>query len=740
MGPPDHGSRSPVKRVYNVGEQVTYTCNEGYTLDSRHTSRVRCFGDDIWQYDKPSCSVDIRGTLHDDLLYGYSPNQAPDTKSVNQTHTVVIFSGTVEQITDLTWQDSRLKWNSKYYGNIETLSVPGSSIWTPTLTLKRNADSKYQGLPKDVPIVISTDGTVTWRVETLTSTICNADPFFFPADTMECHICFSLSAIEQTIECGEGSSCDVWSPPQQEGEWNRKDKIFADGKKKSCFAVHLERIPLFHIATTVGPCVILVVLMTITFIMPIDKGDRISFGVTILLSMVVSLVFVTEVLPVKGALPFFATLIVVCMALMGLFLFFTMYIITLHDKEGSLSPMAKTFFFHYMAKFLLFGDLIEKEAASGEGETGPTGGKPAWHERANRVISADSVAKVDGEETTDNVCDDAAETDGKSTPTDVFDDMIMVEVDSQAHISDDMVKIDVETPADVSDEKTPADVFETTSSIPVDNVAEADAETPAGVYMDVAETDVETPAGVYMDVAETDVETPAGVYMDVAETDVETPAGVSMDVAETDVETPAGVSKYAAESGEETPAGVSKYAAESDEETSSDVSTYAAESGEETPAGVSKYAAESDEETSSDVSTYAAESGEETSADVSDDMAKVDREGPAAAAETAHQPCGPPTRLEAAVTAGFRDLIRIVKEEQTSYLRHQIRLMEELISIVKVQAVKTEQQMEDLTKAVKGDQEVSDYTLLTKVLDRLCLVLYVFSVAVAVPMTMYLGN
>ncbi|XP_035659354.1 5-hydroxytryptamine receptor 3A-like [Branchiostoma floridae] len=174
------------------------------------------------------------------------------------------------------------------------------------------------------------------------------------------------------MECREGSSCDVWSPPQQEGEWNRKDKVFANGTKQACFAVHLQRIPLFHIATTVAPCVILVVLMTITFVMPLDKGDRISFGVTIQLSMVVSLVFVTEVLPVKGALPFFATLIVVCMGMMGLFLFFTIYIISLHDKEGSLSPMAKTVFLRYMARFLLLGDLTEKEAASDDGEAGLT--------------------------------------------------------------------------------------------------------------------------------------------------------------------------------------------------------------------------------------------------------------------------------------------------------------------------------------------------------------------------------
>eukprot|EP00058_Branchiostoma_floridae_P012572 XP_002598060.1 hypothetical protein BRAFLDRAFT_85725 [Branchiostoma floridae] len=507
LGPPNYGHRTPLKRYYNVGDRVAYTCNVGYSLKPGAPTDVRCTDGGLWQYDKPSCSVDMKGRLEKELLDVYNANQAPgtetgpdtmtetetdsktdnmpeadsktDTMTETETDTltesktdtltkaeskpdtmtetesktgtvsetdsktntitatesntdtmteietktttakrsrsVIRFNGSVGQIVDLdekkelliasvvidfTWQDSRLKWEPEYYGNIRNLTVPGSSIWNPAFTLKMNADPLYQGLPKDVPILISTDGTVTWRVETLTSTICDANPFFFPADTMECHICFSVfSAVEQTIECGIGSgtSCDVWSPPQDEGEWIRKDKIFAKDGKEACFAVHLQRVPLFHIATTVVPCVILAVLMIITFIMPIDKGDRISFGVTIQLSMVVSLVFVTDVLPVKGALPFFASLIVVCMALMGLFLLFTMYIISLHDKEGSLSPMAKTFFLHYMAKFLLLGDLTEKEAASEDGEAGPTGGRPAWPVRSNRVVPADDVVVTDVE-------------------------------------------------------------------------------------------------------------------------------------------------------------------------------------------------------------------------------------------------------------------------------------------------------------------------------------------------------
>ncbi|XP_078616369.1 uncharacterized protein LOC144884772 [Branchiostoma floridae x Branchiostoma japonicum] len=383
--PPNYGKRTPSKRFYFLEEKVTYTCNDGYTPEYGSPREATCLEGGTWGYDKPVCLVNQKQKLRKELLEAYSAGLAPENVTIN-------FTGDVEEIVDLdekkerliasmiiilSWHDSRLKWNPRHYGGVQTLSVPGDDIWTPSFTLKRNANRLRQGLPKDIPIRISSSGLVQWRVETLTTTVCDADPFYFPADTMDCHICFSAaSAIEQTIQCqGESSPsdaheeshpCGSYSPAIPEGEWYRRDKIFTKDKKEACFALQLSRIPTFHIATTVGPCVILIVLMTITFIMPMDKGDRISFGVTIQLSMVVSLVFVTDVIPVKGALPFFATLIIVCMGLMGLFLFFTIAIIFVHDKKGQMSAMARCFLLRYMARFLLLGDLTEERTSMDE--------------------------------------------------------------------------------------------------------------------------------------------------------------------------------------------------------------------------------------------------------------------------------------------------------------------------------------------------------------------------------------
>ncbi|KAI8517874.1 hypothetical protein Bbelb_038910 [Branchiostoma belcheri] len=142
-GPPNYGKRTPTKRFYYVGEKVTYSCNEGYTIKSGYTKEVRCIGGGNWQYDKPSCSVNHRQRLQEDLLEISSKSLPPENVIIN-------FTGSVVQLVDLTWQDSRLSWDPKYYDNVTTLSVHGNDIWTPTLTLKRNDDIPSKSSKTDV--------------------------------------------------------------------------------------------------------------------------------------------------------------------------------------------------------------------------------------------------------------------------------------------------------------------------------------------------------------------------------------------------------------------------------------------------------------------------------------------------------------------------------------------------------------------------------------------------------------
>ncbi|XP_078697444.1 uncharacterized protein LOC144925341 [Branchiostoma floridae x Branchiostoma belcheri] len=87
------------------------------------------------------------------------------------------------------------------------------------------------------------------------------------------------------------------------------------------------------------------------------------------------------------------------MGVMGLFLFATMGIISIHDKEGRLSPATRLIFLRYVAWMLLLGDLTKKQTSTASGTDEESLAKRAVHENTNSGIQDDDTAAGDGEST-----------------------------------------------------------------------------------------------------------------------------------------------------------------------------------------------------------------------------------------------------------------------------------------------------------------------------------------------------
>ena len=63
------------------------------------------------------------------------------------------------------------------------------------------------------------------------------------------------------------------------------------------YRLQFERKSLYHVLYQILPCVVIVLLVVLNFIMPPDSGERISFCITILLSMSVYLLILSNSLP-----------------------------------------------------------------------------------------------------------------------------------------------------------------------------------------------------------------------------------------------------------------------------------------------------------------------------------------------------------------------------------------------------------------------------------------------------------
>ncbi|XP_035665886.1 5-hydroxytryptamine receptor 3A-like [Branchiostoma floridae] len=380
-GNPQFGKRKPILKFYWPGETITYTCDTGFKFrEDSSPNRAKCVinnttGDADWDTRQPDCEVDYNFKFQKELLSAdvYVKELAPTTRLKIKAYVVNIINldEKSEQIVtsfkaEYTWRDNRLQWDPEEYGRSFVPLVLDDQVWKPTLTLQRNADTDYSGGFPKTEVRLDSTGDVTWPITSLTTTTCTLDPFLFPHDNMTCKVCWQVGEVN-TIECSNSTTrrdtnfltCQNNEADIVTGEWRGKTTLSAIDHT-ACLTMTLKRDPTYHYSTTISPCLILIVLMIITFIMPIDKGDRIGFGVTILLSMVVSLVVVTGFLPVSSALPFIAMLIIVCMALMALFMLTTLFIIIIHDKKGPVPKWARTLFLKNIARALLMGDLTKK--------------------------------------------------------------------------------------------------------------------------------------------------------------------------------------------------------------------------------------------------------------------------------------------------------------------------------------------------------------------------------------------
>ncbi|XP_019616650.1 PREDICTED: uncharacterized protein LOC109464153 [Branchiostoma belcheri] len=381
-GNPRFGKRKPVLKFYWPGDRITYSCDVGFKFkEDSPSNKVRCIvnnvtGEADWESERPQCQRDYIYDLQHDLILEsdiYNREVSPTTSLKMRAYVVKIITldEKEEQIVtsfkaEYIWRDDRLSWDPTDYGSLHHLHVSDDLVWKPTLTLQGNADTRYSGGFPATEVDIDFEGEVIWPVESLAKTTCDLDPFHFPQDNMTCAVCWRAVG-EYTIGCSNSTSeedenfltCQNDRAEVEDGEWSGIATLSAFNNE-ACLTITLKRDATYHLATTISPCFILIVLMVITFIVPIDKGDRIGFGVTVLLAMVVSLVVITGFLPVSNTLPFIAMLIIVCMALMALFMLTTVFIIIIHDKKGPVPRWARILLMKHLARFLLMGDLTKK--------------------------------------------------------------------------------------------------------------------------------------------------------------------------------------------------------------------------------------------------------------------------------------------------------------------------------------------------------------------------------------------
>ncbi|XP_036950299.1 neuronal acetylcholine receptor subunit alpha-3 [Acanthopagrus latus] len=227
------------------------------------------------------------------------------------------------------WNDYKLRWNPRDFGGVEFIRVPSSRIWKPDIVLYNNAVGDFQ-VDDKTKALLRYNGDVTWIPPAIFKSSCKIDVTYFPFDYQNCTMKFGswtydkakidLVLIGSTINLKDFWETGEWIIIDAPGykhdiKYNCCEEIYTD----ITYSLYIRRLPLFYTINMIIPCLLISFLTVLVFYLPSDCGEKVTLCISVLLSLTVFLLVITETIP--------STSLVI--PLIGEYLLFTMIFVTL---------------------------------------------------------------------------------------------------------------------------------------------------------------------------------------------------------------------------------------------------------------------------------------------------------------------------------------------------------------------------------------------------------------------------
>jgi cation transporter family protein len=298
--------------------------------------------------------------LKEDLFFDYNKDVIPKPKNksldlklgiaLRSFNKVDQVEGTMEANIWLRhyWRDERLSWNPDEYNKVKEISCNTNGeydrpIWIPDVYLYNTAEMPLSNLDLSNAIVYHT-GNVIWSRPGMVTSSCIFDLSDFPYDTQDCYLKFGSWSYHGFIMNMTVHSSDIdTSNYKYNEEWKLK-KVFSerDVKIYGCcpepypsvlFHFILERKSGYYDLNIIIPTFATATLMIISMIIPWDSGERISFAVTVMLSLIVFLLILSDSLPNTDQNPRLSEMLVGLMFFSLIVVFFTVIITAMRNAD-----------------------------------------------------------------------------------------------------------------------------------------------------------------------------------------------------------------------------------------------------------------------------------------------------------------------------------------------------------------------------------------------------------------------
>ena len=165
-------------------------------------------------------------------------------------------------------------------------------------------------------IVITNNGTVKWMIPIMMKSSCAVDVTFFPYDQQKCHLRFGswiydITQVDMALKPEEPDLSHYLQNSEYDLKLTRLSKTIANssccpGKGKHAmidFHIHVKRKSIYYDYIVIAPTIMLCILTLVTFLLPCHKGEKISIGLTVFLTLYVLQLLIAENVPDTNATP-----------------------------------------------------------------------------------------------------------------------------------------------------------------------------------------------------------------------------------------------------------------------------------------------------------------------------------------------------------------------------------------------------------------------------------------------------
>ena len=225
----------------------------------------------------------------------------------------------------LQWKDHRLTWdpNDPNYLNITDLIVPPESVWTPDLTLYNTANGGQhyfgQSVSEQHRLTVSHTGDISWKPQMEYTMSCAMKMGKFPFDTQICHMkmgswAYPKAYLDWSFGSSIESSTDNTTADMftQEFNYNREWELYhapiaynqryaedGSGTINPDLKMYFILVRNYdkYMFNVISVSILFVILCFLSFLLPIHDGDRLNLSFSILISISVYQIMISDLTP-----------------------------------------------------------------------------------------------------------------------------------------------------------------------------------------------------------------------------------------------------------------------------------------------------------------------------------------------------------------------------------------------------------------------------------------------------------